>query len=101
MKKDNNKKPKKSRIIIDILLSIMLVILIVLTALFIFKQQKEKNSEENVLAYTDLVKEIQAGNVEKIEMTVGTTTLKVKLKDIEKEKTTIMPSTQVFTELVQ
>ena len=101
MKKDNNKQPKKSRIIIDILLSIMLVILIVLTALFIFKQQKEKNSEENVLAYTDLVKEIQAGNVEKIEMTVGTTTLKVKLKDIEKEKTTIMPSTQVFTELVQ
>ncbi len=101
MKKDNNKQPKKSRIIIDILLSIMLVILIVLTALFILKQQKEKNSEENVLAYTDLVKEIQAGNVEKIEMTVGTTTLKVKLKDIEKEKTTIMPSTQVFTELVQ
>ena len=77
MKKDNNKKPNKiSRIIIDILLAIVLVVLIVLTAMFIYKTQSEKKSEDNILVYTDLVKEIQAGNVEKIEMTIGSTSLK-------------------------
>ena len=49
----------------------------------------------------DLVKEIEAGNVEKIEMTTGSATLKVKLKDVEEEKTTIISSTQAFTELIQ
>ena len=34
-------------------------------------------------------------------MTVGSTTLKVKIKEIEEEKTAIIPSTQVFMELVQ
>ena len=34
-------------------------------------------------------------------MTVGSTTLKVKLREIENEKTAIIPSTQVFMELVQ
>ena len=34
-------------------------------------------------------------------MTVGSTTLKVKLKGQEEEKTSIIPSTQVFMELVQ
>ena len=101
-KDDNNKNNKKIlKTLLDILLITIMLFIIIAMGLFIYKEQKEKNSEENILAYTDLVKEIQAGNVEKIEMTVGTTTLKVKLKDIEKEKTTIMPSTQVFTELVQ
>ena len=63
--------------------------------------QKEKNSEENKLTYTQLINEIKNGNVEKIEMTVGSTTLKVKIKEVEKEKTAIIPSTQVFMELVQ
>ena len=34
-------------------------------------------------------------------MTVGSTTVKVKIKDVEKEKTTIVPSTQAFVELIQ
>ena len=34
-------------------------------------------------------------------MTTGSPTLKVKMKDVEKEKTTIIPSVQVFSELVQ
>ena len=34
-------------------------------------------------------------------MTTGSATLKVKLKDVEEEKTTIISSTQAFTELIQ
>ena len=34
-------------------------------------------------------------------MTTGSMSLKVKMKDVEKEKTTIIPSVQVFSELVQ
>ena len=102
MKKDENKKHNKIlKILLSILLVIVLIATIVVTGLLLYKTNKEKNSEENILVYTDLIKEIQAGNVEKIEMTIGSTSLKVKMKDVEKEKTAIIPSTQVFTELVQ
>ena len=56
---------------------------------------------EKEIAYTELIKQINDGNVEKIEMTVGSTTVKVKLKDVEEEKKGIIPSTQAFIELVQ
>jgi cell division protease FtsH len=102
MKKDDEKNPKKIlRMLLDILLIAIMLVLIFGMGLYIYKTQNEKNSEENTLAYTDLIKEIQEGNVEKIEMTVGSTTLKVKIKDVEKEKTAIIPNTQVFMELVQ
>ena len=64
--------------------------------------QKGKNTKENLeLAYTDLIKKIDSKEVEKVEMTVGSTTVKVKLKNEEKEKKTIVPSTQAFIELIQ
>ena len=53
------------------------------------------------MAYTDLIKKIDNKEVEKVEMTVGSTTVKVKLKNEEKEKKTIVPSTQAFIELIQ
>ncbi len=34
-------------------------------------------------------------------MTVGSTTIKVKLKSVEEEKKSIVPSTQPFVELIQ
>ena len=99
---DNEKNPnKKTKILIDIAIWIVLLAIVIGTGLYIYITQKEKNSEENIMAYTDLVKEIDAGNVEKIEMTVGSTTLKVKLKDVEEKKTAIIPNTEVFMELVQ
>ena len=48
-----------------------------------------------------LIKEISSGNIEKIEMTTGSTTVKVKLKNKEEEKKTIVPSTQTFMDLIQ
>ena len=95
----------KSKDMLKNLLSIALILLIiaitVIAIYFIYQSNKDKNSEENKLSYTQLIKEIDLGNVEKIDMTVGSTTLKVKLKDVENEKTAIIPSTQVFMELVQ
>ena len=102
MKNNNEKKPKKkASTLLNIILTLIMILLIIGMAVFIYQKQKDNNSEENILAYTDLVKEISSGNIEKIEMTVGSTTLKVKQKDVEKEKTVIVPSTQVFMELVQ
>ena len=57
--------------------------------------------DENTLAYTDLIKELSYGNIEKVEMTTGSTTVKVKLKDVEEEKTSIVPETESFMNLVQ
>ncbi len=103
MKKDDdkNKKNKMLKTLLNIITTLILLILIAITVFIIYKTQQDKNSEENKLTYTQLLNEIQNGNVEKIEMTVGSTNLKVKIKDVEKEKTAIIPSTQVFMELVQ
>jgi len=62
--------------------------------------QKEKDNE---LAYTELIKKVDEGQVEKVEMTVGSTSVKVKLKGDEEgnEKKTIVPNTQAFIELIQ
>ena len=101
MNKDKDKSKKKSEVLLNTLITIFTIAIIVLIGFLAYQYNKDKNSDENKLAYTDLVKEIQAGNVEKIEMTTGSMSLKVKMKDVEKEKTTIIPSVQVFSELVQ
>ena len=95
--KNNDQKKKKQYILFGILIALV-IILAFLTYFLLTKEDKE---DENELAYTELIQEINAGNVEKIEMTVGSTTLKVKLKDVEEEKITIVPSTQAFTEFIQ
>lgn len=101
MNKDKDKSKKKSEVLLNTLITIFTIAIIVLIGFLAYQYNKDKNSDENKLAYTDLVKGIQAGNVEKIEMTTGSMSLKVKMKDVEKEKTTIIPSVQVFSELVQ
>ena len=65
----------KSKDMLKNLLSIALILLIiaitVIAIYFIYQSNKDKNSEENKLSYTQLIKEIDLGNVEKIDMTVG------------------------------
>ena len=67
----------------------------------IFWVKNTSKKDENTLAYTDLIKELSYGNIEKVEMTTGSTTVKVKLKDVEEEKTSIVPETESFMNLVQ
>ena len=98
---DKDKSKKMLKILLNVMLTLIILLLVAITVYFVYKNNGEKNSEENTLTYTELVKEIKDGNVEKIEMTTGSATLKVKMKEIEKEKKAIIPSTQVFTELVQ
>ena len=93
----NEKKNKKSMLLIG--LSILFVIVIALVSIFWVKNTSKK--DENTLAYTDLIKELSYGNIEKVEMTTGSTTVKVKLKDVEEEKTSIVPETESFMNLVQ
>lgn len=94
---NNEKKNKKSMLLIC--LSILFVIVIALVSIFWVKNTSKK--DENTLAYTDLIKELSYGNIEKVEMTTGSTTVKVKLKDVEEEKTSIVPETESFMNLVQ
>ena len=94
---EKQKNNKKQYILLAVL--VVLIILLAIMTYFIFSNKDKENEKE--LAYTELIKEINDGNIEKIEMTVGSTTVKVKLKDNEEEKTTIIPSTQAFIELVQ
>ena len=103
--KENNKtdgkknKEKRKQILIGILAIVLLIAVGVGGYFFFF--QDGKDEEEDKLAYTDLIKQLNDGQIEKIEMTVGSTTIKVKQKDVEEEKTAIVPSTQAFIELVQ
>ena len=93
--KPNDSKWKK---ILLTILPIILAILIVFTLLII--QNKQENNELEV-AYTQLIQDIDEGKIESIEMTVGSTSVKLKYKDQEEKKHAIVPSTQAFVELIQ
>ena len=97
-KDNNNKNDKKVLILLGVLIGILIL---TIGALIYVSNFANKNEEEKDLAYTELIKKLADGEVEKIEMTVGSTSLKVKLKNIEEEKSAIVPNTQAFIELVQ
>jgi len=98
MDKNQNKKNDKKILISSIILGVILVIMVGISMYFVSKNQ---NQDDKTLAYTDLIKEISYGNVEKIEMSVGSTSVKVKMKNIDEEKKSIVPNTEAFIELVQ
>ena len=104
MEKDNrdkNEKEDKKKKQLSIAIGILSVVLILLIGVSIYVLAFDKSVEEQKMAYTDLIKKISDNEVEKVEMRVGSTTVKVKLKDEEKEKTGIVPNTQAFIELIQ
>ena len=84
----------------------MIVILTaILATIVIYSFVKQDNDEgklkENEIGYTDLIKQIDDGNIEKVKMTVGSTSVKVTLKGEDKPKNCIVPNTQAFIELIQ
>ena len=101
MNKDNNKnneKEKSKKVLLSVIgLIILLVILI--AGIIIYNQNNEE--DENTLAYTDLIKEISYGNVEKVELTTGSRTAKITIRNEEEEKTAIIPDTEAFITLIQ
>ncbi|EKC47924.1 membrane protein containing Peptidase M41, FtsH extracellular domain protein, partial [human gut metagenome] len=103
--KNRNNKKDKDRNKKVLLLIIIVALSLVIFGTVIYTVIKEKKDEDVIpkdqISYTDLIKQINDGNVEKIKMTVGSTTIKVNLKEQEEPKTAIVPSTQAFIELVQ
>ena len=97
--KKNGKNEKRNKILVGVLAVILIATLVILSYFLFFYKNSE--SEEKELAYTDLIKKVSDGEIEKIEMTVGSTSLKVKQKNVEEEKTVIVPNTQAFIELIQ
>lgn len=95
-------KPKNNDKKFYMMLAIVAIICIIVCAITIVNR-KNKTDEEKDLAYTELIKLIDNQEIEKIEMTVGSTSVKVTLKGQTEEeaKTAIVPSTQAFIELVQ
>ena len=102
-KQNENKKSDKLKIII---LTLVLIALVACAAgLFFFMNKDSENKEEKDLAYTEFMSDVNAGNIEKIEMTNGSNSLKVVLKgegeEKDREKTVLVPSLQAFMEWIQ
>ena len=93
------KNQKQNKVLIVVLVVLLILALGVVGYIMLFKT--DKNPEENKLAYTDLIKQVADGEIEEIEMTVGSTSVKVKQKNVEEEKQAIVPNTQAFIELIQ
>ena len=99
-KKNNNNKEKQNKKI-GILVALVIVLIILIGVLGFFLMKNNEKEEQNTLAYTELIKELSYGNIEKVEMTTGSTTVKVKVKGEEEEKTSIVPNIESFMGLIQ
>lgn len=98
-KQEQKQEKKKKYTFYSVLVLIILLIAIIILGIVLVNQNEEK--EKNTIAYTELIKKIDEGVIEKVEMKVGSTSIKVKLKDEEEEKNAIVPNTQAFVELIQ
>lgn len=100
MKKQNKGKGQNNKKRSSILLTVLGIITIIAVAFCVYLMNQNKEEHKNV-AYTQLLEDIENGMVENIEMTVGSTTLKVKYVDREEEddkEKVIIPNTQAFIE---
>ncbi len=102
MSKDKNKnnEKKNSKKLLLSLVGFIILLIIVIAGIIIYRQNN-KEEDENTLAYTDLIKEISYGNVEKVELTTGSRTAKITIRNEEEEKTAIIPDTEAFITLIQ
>ena len=98
MKEEEKKNNKKKNLYFVITAIVLIIIAAALTIYVVATNKKGDNTE---IAYTELIRKIGDGNVEKVEMTTGSTTVKVKLKDETDERKCIVPNTQAFVELIQ
>ena len=62
--KDSKSKEQNKKLIISII-ALILLILVFVAGIIIYNQKSNKE-DEDTLAYTDLIKEISYGNIEKV-----------------------------------
>ena len=79
MNQDNKKSNKKSKIYIAILIILLVIIIAIMATIMIMKNKQDSDNKK--MAYTELIKNINEQAIEKIEMKVGSTTVKVKLEE--------------------
>ncbi len=96
-KNNDNKNNKKQNI--TIIISVILIIITILGIVLFMKYYNKDEDKE--FSYTQLLTSINEGTVEKIEMTEGSNTAKIKLINEEKERNVLIPSIDSFVELVQ
>lgn len=94
----SNPQKKNGKRIKVVLMSILIVIIVAAIAFTLF--QKNKKDKDNEVTYDQLYQDIIDRKVEKIEMTIGGSTVKIKYKDSDDEKTTNVNSLQPFMEFV-
>lgn len=99
-KKENEKNQNRNKILLTSILAVILLIVLIVVSVLVYRQNKER-AEEYILPYTELIKNISDDKVEKIEMTTGSNTIKVKLREEEEERTSSVPNLQAFTEFIQ
>ncbi len=90
----------KKNIIITV---ICIATLIAIGIAGMFLMNKSKNDDDKKVTYTQLIKDIKEGKIEKVEMKTGSKSIKVQYKgtDEKDSKTSIVPDIQAFIELVQ
>ena len=93
-----NSEKNKNKIYYAILITVA-ILLIVISAVIIAKNKN--NAEIDKVAYTELIQKIRNGEVEKIELTEGSTTAKIKFNNKEEDEKIQIPSLQAFIELIQ
>ena len=98
--KNKNNEKEKSKKLLFLLIGLLILLAIVIAGV-IFYNQNNQEEDENTLAYTDLIKEISYGNVEKVELTTGSRTAKITIRNEEEEKTAIIPDVEAFITLIQ
>ena len=91
--KKNSDNNKKQNILYGILIAIGIILLIFILT-FNTKPSKE---DDKTISYTDLIKQVASRNVDKVEMTVGSTSLKVTLKNKIDENGQIVEQTEEDT----
>ena len=93
-KNKNNEKEKSKKLLLS-LIGLIILLVIAIAGIIIYNQNN-KEEDENTLAYTDLIKEISYGNVEKVELITGSRTAKITIRNEEEEKTAIIPDVEAF-----
>ena len=76
---NKEEKNKNKKLLLSLLVLVLLIALITVGIVYFTKIKGEE--DDKTLAYTDLIKEMSYGNIEKIEMTTGSTQVKVKMKN--------------------
>ena len=101
-RKEREKNEKRKKLLLGTLIIILIAILATIVIYSFVKQDKDEGKlKENEIGYTDLIKQIDDGNIEKVKMTVGSTSVKVTLKGEDKPKNCIVPNTHAFIDLLQ